>query len=93
MENKDKNNISYIYDRSSRRIKMFRKYRNMTQEELSEDSTFSRGFIANIESPKTEQTFSLGVLYYLSLRLNIPIELFVKEDISEELKEMGIESE
>ncbi len=72
---------------------MFRKYRNMTQEELSEDSTFSRGFIANIESPKTEQTFSLGVLYYLSLRLNIPIELFVKEDISEELKEMGIESE
>lgn len=93
MENKDKNNISYIYDRSSRRIKMFRKYRNMTQEELSEDSTFSRGFIANIESPKTEQTFSLGVLYYLSLRLDIPIELFVKEDISEELKEMGIESE
>lgn len=93
MENKDKNNISYIYDRSSRRIKMFRKYRNMTQEELSEDSTFSRGFIANIESPKTEQTFSLGVLYYLSLRLNIPIELFVKEDISEELKEMGIEGE
>lgn len=72
---------------------MFRKYRNMTQEELSEDSTFSRGFIANIESPKTEQTFSLGVLYYLSLRLDIPIELFVKEDISEELKEMGIESE
>ncbi len=72
---------------------MFRKYRNMTQEELSEDSTFSRGFIANIESPKTEQTFSLGVLYYLSLRLNIPIELFVKEDISEELKEMGIEGE
>ena len=93
MENKDKNNISYIYDRSSRRIKMFRKYRNMTQEGLSEDSTFSRGFIANIESPKTEQTFSLGVLYYLSLRLNIPIELFVKEDISEELKEMGIEGE
>lgn len=93
MENKDKNNISYIYDRSSRRIKMFRKYRNMTQEELSENSTFSRGFIANIESPKTEQTFSLGVLYYLSLRLDIPIELFVKEDISKELKEMGIESE
>lgn len=93
MDSKDKNDISYIYDRSSKRIKMFRKYRNMTQEELSEDSTFSRGFIANIESSKTEQTFSLGVLYYLSLRLDIPIELFVKEDISEELKEMGIESE
>ncbi|MDD4376224.1 MAG: helix-turn-helix transcriptional regulator [Clostridia bacterium] len=86
----EKDNISYIYERASRRIKLFRKYRNMTQEQLSIDSTFSRGFIANIESIKTKQTFSLGVLYYISLRLNIPIELFVKDDISEELKELGI---
>ncbi len=89
----DKNDIKFIYERASKRIKLFRKYRKMTQEELSADSTFSRGFIANIESPKTNQTFSLGVLYYLSLRLNIPIELFVKEDISQELKELGIEDE
>ena len=67
-----------------------RKYRKMTQEQLSENSTFSRGFIANIESEKTEQTFSLGVLYYLSLKLDIPIELFVKEDITKELEEMGL---
>lgn len=93
MKKQDKHDISYIYDRSSKRIKMFRKYRKMTQEELSMDSTFSRGFIANIESEKTNQTFSLGVLYYLSLRLDIPIELFVKEDISRELEEMGIEAE
>ncbi len=89
----DKSDISYIYDRASRRIKMFRKYRGMTQDQLSMDSTFSRGFIANIESPKTNQTFSLGVLYYLSLRLDIPIELFVKEDINKELVEMGLSEE
>lgn len=86
----NKNDINYIYERASKRIKLFRKYRGLTQEQLSMDSTFSRGFIANIESKKTNQTFSLGVLYYLSLKLDIPIELFVKEDINEELKELGI---
>ena len=85
-----KTDISYIYERASQRLKFFRKYRKMTQEQLSMNSTFSRGFIANIESPKTNQTFSLAVLYYLSLKLDIPIELFVKEDISKELKELGI---
>lgn len=87
----NKEDIKYIYEIASKRIKLFRKYRKMTQEQLSRDSTFSRGFIANIESPKTNQTFSLGVLYYLSLRLNIPIELFVKEDITKELNELGID--
>lgn len=87
----NENDISYIYTRASLRLKMFRKYRHLTQEQLSEKSTFSRGFIANIESEKTNQTFSLGVLYYFSLCLAIPIELFVKEDISEELKQMGID--
>ena len=86
-----KDDIRYIYNRASKRIKLFRKYRGITQDELSMNSTFSRGFIANIESEKTNQTFSLGVLYYISLKLDIPIELFVKEDISNELKHMGIE--
>ncbi len=86
----NKEDINYIYERASKRIKLFRKYRGLTQEKLSMNSTFSRGFIANIESSKTNQTFSLGVLYYLSLKLNIPIELFVKEDITKELKELGI---
>ena len=88
MNNKD--DISYIYTRVSKRIKFFRKYRGLTQEQLSMNSTFSRGFIANIESKKTQQTFSLGVLYYISLTLKIPIELFVKENIDEELEKMNI---
>lgn len=89
----EKENISYIYERARKRIKIFRKYNHLTQEELSRNSTFSRGFIANIESEKTEQAFSLGVLYYISLKLDVPIELFVKEDISKELKDMGIKEE
>ena len=89
-----KDNISYIYDRVSKWIKKKgEKKEIMTQEELSRESTFSRGLISNIESEKTNQTFSLGVLYYLSLKLDIPIELFVKEDISKELKEMNIDIE
>ncbi len=87
----NENDINYIYERASKRIKLFRKYRKLTQEQLSTDSTFSRGFIANIESKKTKQSFSLGTLYYISLKLNIPIELFVKKDISKELKELGME--
>lgn len=86
----NKDDISYIYERASKRIKFFRKYRKLTQEQLSESSTFSRGFISKIEAPRINQTFSLGVLYYLSLRLDIPVELFIKEDISKELKKMGI---
>lgn len=82
--------IKEIYERASKRIKLFRKYRGLTQEQLSENSTYSRGFIGNIESIKTEQTFSLAVLYYFALKLDIPIELFVKENIEKELKEMGI---
>ena len=74
MIKKNTEDINYIYEIASKRIKLF-----------------SRGFIANIESAKTHQTFSLGVLYYLSMKLDIPIELFVKEDISKELKEIGID--
>ena len=91
MVNKD--NISYIYDLASQRIKLFRKYRGYTQEEFADISLFSRGLIGNIESPKTEQTFSLAVLYAFARTLDIPLELFVKEDISEELQKLGINEE
>ena len=85
------NDIKEIYKLASKRLKLFRKYRGLTQEQLSENSTFSRGFIGNIESEKTEQTFSLAVLYYFALELDIPIELFVKKNIDEELTKMGID--
>lgn len=86
----EKDDVKYIYKLVSERIKLFRKYRGITQEELATISTYSNGFIGNIESKKTEQTFSLAFLYFVSRKLDIPMELFVKEDITNELKEMGI---
>lgn len=88
MENKE--DIRYIYGLVSKRIKMFRKYRGITQEKLAEMTTFSKGLIGNIESPKTEQTFSLAVLYSFARALEIPMELFVKEDITKDLELLGI---
>ena len=83
--------IKYVYDLVSKRIKLFRKYRGITQEQLAEKTTFSRGLIGNIESAKTTQTFSLAVLYSFARCLDIPLEMFVKEDISDYLKQLGIE--
>lgn len=88
MENKE--DIKYIYKLVSERIKLFRNYRGLTQEQLALKTTFSRGLIGNIESAKTAQTFSLVVLYAFSKGLDIPLEMFVKEDISDYLKEIGL---
>lgn len=88
MENKE--DIKYIYKLVSERIKLFRNYRGLTQEQLALKTTFSRGLIGNIESDKTAQTFSLAVLYAFSKGLDIPLEMFVKEDISDYLKEIGL---
>ena len=88
----NKEDIKYVYDLVSKRIKLFRKYRGITQEQLAEKTTFSRGLIGNIESAKTTQTFSLAVLYSFERCLDIPLEMFVKEDISDYLKQLGIES-
>ena len=87
----NKEDIKYIYDLVSKRIKLFRKYRGITQEQLAEKTTFSRGLIGNIESAKTTQTFSLAGLYSFARCLDIPLEMFVKEDISDYLKQLGIE--
>ncbi|MDD2505554.1 MAG: helix-turn-helix transcriptional regulator [Bacilli bacterium] len=90
---KNKDDIKYVYALVSKRIKLFRNFRKMTQEELAEKTLFSRGLIGNIESTKTEQTFSLAVLYSFAKALDIPLELFVKEDITEDLRLLGLQSE
>ena len=90
VENKE--DINYVYSLVSERIKYFRKKRNLTQEELAEKTYCSRGFIGNIESQKTSQTFSLSTIYSFARALDIPLELFVKEDINEELIYLGFEA-
>ena len=88
MENKE--DQKYIYSLVSARIKAFRKYRGITQEKLADMTTFSKGFIGNIESVRTDQTFSLAVLYSFARALDIPLELFVKADITDDLKKLKI---
>ncbi len=88
MENRD--DQKYIYSLVASRIKAFRKYRGITQEKLADMTTFSKGFIGNIESTRTDQTFSLAVLYSFARALDIPMELFVKENIDDELKKLKI---
>ena len=89
MENKD--NIQYVYGLVSERIKYFRRKRGLTQEELAEKTYCSRGFIGNIESQRTSQTFSLSTIYSFARALDVPLELFVKENINEELIYLGFE--
>ena len=91
MENRE--DQKYIYSLVSSRIKSFRKYRGITQEKLADMTTFSKGFIGNIESVRTEQTFSLAVLYSFARALDIPMELFVKDNIDDELKKLKINLE
>ena len=88
MENKE--DQKYIYSLVSSRIKAFRKYRGITQEKLADMTTFSKGFIGNIESVRTDQTFSLAVLYSFARALDIPMELFVKDNIDDDLKKLKI---
>ena len=60
MENKE--DIKYIYKLVSERIKLFRNYRGLTQEQLALKTTFSRGVIGNIDSALSRLSYCLAVL-------------------------------
>ena len=72
----------------SRNIKYYRlnnnskyadKYGRITQEKLAELCNVSHSLIANIESERVKQTFSITVIANISHVLNIPFEEFFKE--------------
>ena len=67
----------YVYYLIGQNLKKIRKSKGYTQERLAEESTYSVGFIMNIESPNYKQTFSLGTIWKFAEVLNIDIrELF-----------------
>ncbi len=79
---------SYIYEVVSKNIKYYRlnnkskyadEYGKITQEKLAELCDVSTGLIANIESKKVFQTFSIAILYRIARVLNIEISEFFKE--------------
>lgn len=74
MNLKDENYVYYLVGQNLKRI---RKEKNLTQEELADLSTYSKGFIMNIESKNYYQTFSLGTIWQFALVLDVDIrELF-----------------
>lgn len=74
----NKNDETYIYYLIGQNLKRLRNEAHITQEELSRLSTYSVGFIMNIESKKYVQTFSIGTIWHFSNVLNVDIREFFK---------------
>ncbi len=80
--------IDAIFNMISRNIKYYRlhnkskyadEFGRISQERLAELCNLSQSLIANIESKKVKQTFSITVVLIISKVLNIPFEEFFKE--------------
>ena len=80
--------LDKIYKMISKNVKYYRlfnksKYADengkISQEKLAELCNVSRSLIANIESIKVKQTFSISVIASISKILNVPFEIFLKK--------------
>lgn len=80
--------LDKIFTMISRNVKYYRIHNNskyadgygrISQEKLAELCDVSQSLIANIESEKVKQTFSITVIASISKALNVPFENFFKE--------------
>ncbi len=71
-----KKDENYVYYLVAQNLKRIRKQKGLTQSQLAEISTYSSGFIMNIESNKYLQTFSLGTVWKLAEVLDVDIREF-----------------
>jgi len=85
--------LDAVFRMISRNVKYYRinnnspyadKYGRITQEKLAELCDVSRTLIANIESEKVKQTFSITVIATISKVLNVPFENFFKDNLKDE---------
>lgn len=65
-----------IYLVVSSNIKKYRKESKMTQQQLAYKSGYSHEYVRRIESKKCDKSFSIQVIYDISLALDIPVYLF-----------------
>lgn len=72
----NKNDENYVYYLIGQNLKRIRIEKGITQEELANASTYSLGFIMNIESKSYLQTFSIGTLWQFGRVLNVDIRDF-----------------
>ena len=68
----NKEDENYVYQIISKNIKKYRKQKGLTQAELADRINYSLSFISSIESRKY-QSFSLGVLWRISLVLGVDL--------------------
>lgn len=68
----------YIYTIVGQNLKRLRIERGMTQEEFAHKSTYSLGFIMNLESSSYEQSISLGTVWRFAKVLDVNIKEFFK---------------
>lgn len=80
--------LDKIFTMISKNVKYYRIHNNskyadefgrISQEKLAELCHVSQSLIANIESLKVKQTFSITVIASISKILNVPFEEFFKE--------------
>lgn len=84
----NKNDKNYVYELVSHNIKIQRKLKGLTQEQLAYKMGYSKQFISNIES-KNYQTFSLGTLWRFAIVLDIDISLLFKPIEEKVLEEVN----
>lgn len=66
------------YREIGKKIAYYRTLRGMSQEDLAEKIDMSTSYISKIEAPNSTMTFSLEVLFEISLALNIDIALLFR---------------
>jgi len=72
----------YIYDVIRKNIIKFRADLKITQKDLAAGIGHSEDYITEIESPTKKKTFSLAIVFKISIFMQIPIEDFFKmEDV------------
>ncbi len=74
--NKDDEN--YVYYLVGQNIKRIRIEKGLKQSDLAQRSTYSLGFIMNIESKKYLQTFALGTLWTIAKALDVDMAEFFR---------------
>jgi len=66
-----------IYNTIRKNIKIYRKQRKMTSEQLAELVDLSHDFIRQIESEKIAANFSVDTLYRIAVALDVSVDVLM----------------
>jgi len=66
-----------IYNTIRKNIKICRKQRKMTSEQLAELVDLSHDFIRQIESEKVANSFSVDTLYRIAVALDVSVDVLM----------------